>query len=272
MTCPKIMAPIPDPRSHHAPARNSRNQARSRGAFTLIELLVVIAIIAILAALLLPALSAAKAKAYRITCVSNFKQVGYALRMFVDENNDQLPPGTSPSIPFGLDQTQAPVYWDNGTSSNAKKWLPYYLATYMSMPTPQDLGGRTNLLKAMLCPAYARAMPHWGYDPTSDYYARAYSYTVTRRDNYPQTLLPCEPFGKSGTTNALTLHAVQAAGPMCDIWAVADMDTNAVDNPSSLGGSKLATMARTPVHGNVRNFLFFDFHVGGKKVTTPNEF
>jgi prepilin-type N-terminal cleavage/methylation domain-containing protein/prepilin-type processing-associated H-X9-DG protein len=60
--------------------------------FTLIELLVVIAIIAILAALLLPTLGKAKTNAQSVNCISNLKQLQLCWQLYIDDNNDALPP------------------------------------------------------------------------------------------------------------------------------------------------------------------------------------
>jgi prepilin-type N-terminal cleavage/methylation domain-containing protein len=65
---------------------------KRQAGFSLIELLVVIAIIAILAALLLPTLSRAKESANRAKCMGNLKQLELALKLYIDENRNLLPP------------------------------------------------------------------------------------------------------------------------------------------------------------------------------------
>jgi len=65
---------------------------KRKPAFTLLELLTVISILGLLMAILLPSLSAARQSAKANACLSNLKGIGTALALYLNENEDKLPP------------------------------------------------------------------------------------------------------------------------------------------------------------------------------------
>lgn len=69
---------------------------RQRG-YTLVELLTVIGIIALLAALLFPVFATARGKAREITCLSNLRQIGMAIRMYSQDYDDLYPYALDPT-------------------------------------------------------------------------------------------------------------------------------------------------------------------------------
>src|SRR5437764_601379 len=76
---------------------------RSTRGFTLIELLVVIAIIAILAAILFPVFAQARESARQAACLSNGKQIGLGLNMYLQDYDEAFPPAD-----YGGPVTQPP--------------------------------------------------------------------------------------------------------------------------------------------------------------------
>jgi prepilin-type N-terminal cleavage/methylation domain-containing protein/prepilin-type processing-associated H-X9-DG protein len=113
--------------------RNDRSRRERRGAFTLIELLVVIAIIAILAAMLLPALSKAKDRALRTSCLNNLKQLGLGSQMYAHDFRGHL---TAPSWAYTVPANQRDTT-DRNSVDDDMTWLwPDYIKSLGSFLCP----------------------------------------------------------------------------------------------------------------------------------------
>lgn len=77
-------------RFDHAHA-SGRLASRERGGFTIVDLLVSIAVVVVLISILAPSLTKSYEMARRVVCMSNVRQIGYALDMYMDDHDGELP-------------------------------------------------------------------------------------------------------------------------------------------------------------------------------------
>jgi prepilin-type N-terminal cleavage/methylation domain-containing protein len=136
---------------------------RRRVGFTLIELLVVIAIIAILAAILFPVFAQAREKARGISCLSNLKQLGTALRMYVQDYDERMfASGQLPTMPAtAADGTNIVRMVGGGTSY----FMQPYIKNQQIFICPSD--DRQNY--------WGRSSTGWGWS-TQSWWGRPSSY------------------------------------------------------------------------------------------------
>jgi len=137
------------------PSVRNRSTSRTLPGFTLIELLVVIAVIAILASLLLPALSVARNKAWRIQCASQLRQLGLGFNLFVNDKQDRYP-----AAGYGNSANNGQLAWDS--------WIYRYIGG-VAPDSAIDTGLTPTVFSPKIekCPAdripTAAADPQWGW-------------------------------------------------------------------------------------------------------------
>lgn len=262
---------------------------RSTSGFTLIELLVVIAIIAILAAILFPVFAQAKEAAKKTGCLSNVRQIGVGMIMYVNDNDDTCP-GNDQWVP------------DPKNSSASDTRMPYdmqimpYVKNDKIFSCPDDSVGtrsaastRTFWDSSYQAKAIIRSYQFVGNIVTVEGATSYPPYGVDQNTGlstypFPSTTTPLGRNGSQVQETANTIALVEAFGPtqtgsdsgyvgsgqsaafvLCDHWKLAGRTPNSSDASQQAPGVchsvfHVDAVAGTTAHGKGSNYALADGH------------
>lgn len=223
---------------------------KRKNNFSLIELLVTVAVIAILAGMLLPALNKARDTAYSASCISNLKQLGTGMEMYVGDNDDWYPlqSYTNTDAENDYDRT---VYW-GGNLATGK----YITASLVLCPGRKNEKSNYYREKLSSKRPLAQAM-FWN---GTDYGASTRVLPVREEFKYKKNKLK-----RPSTTIMLADSAILSSGIIRGSFRVS--------SPDNFNANGLAGCALWPAHRNKTqvNILYTDGHTGSSTARAPEE-
>lgn len=228
----------------------------SRRGFTLIELLVVVAIISILAAILFPVMSSTREKARQTACLSNMKQIGLGIEMYIQDHDERLFYRAASSV-ARVGSTRSGVIITNATAYDQQQWwnllLPYARSTAIYScpgdalkPASPDINGNSTIPRSYVASCASEGLADSQITDTAD------TLVITDKWSYVDNGI-----GSTGTKVNSETWMEPFDGDECMMGSDADPSGNCLDPRP---GYPVGMVKMAGRHSGGMNSAFFDGH------------